>query len=185
MIDELMTPPPVTTIPIVDGYEWIQYNEELKLIHSIKDDMYQAASIVRALGKNPKNKPMIDWLANEQTKELFAGFEAEMSRWGIPHLGSEAEMSSRGIPLLVENRSNAPNGVRGYYIHRLLINFVAMWASPKYAYRIALLLDNVFEEQRKTLSIKIDQLTTENDQLTTKNDQLKTQKEKLKPRTVS
>ena len=30
-----------------------------------------------------------------------------------------------------ENREKLPNGLRGYYVHRLLVNAVAMWASPK------------------------------------------------------
>ena len=30
-----------------------------------------------------------------------------------------------------ENRKNLAPGLKGYYVHRLLVNAVAMWASPK------------------------------------------------------
>ena len=30
-----------------------------------------------------------------------------------------------------ENRKNLAPGLKGYYVHRLLVNAVAMWTSPK------------------------------------------------------
>ena len=53
---------------INDDYEWIQYNEKLRLIHSIKDDMYQMQSIVNACNSQ---KQIRHWFDNKSTKELL------------------------------------------------------------------------------------------------------------------
>ena len=39
-------------------YEYIQYNKQLRLIHSIDDDMYQMKSIIEACHEN---KLCADW----------------------------------------------------------------------------------------------------------------------------
>jgi hypothetical protein len=130
-----------TTIRINDDYKWIQYNEDLRLLHSIKDDMYQGQSIIKALGVEKRFR---DWLANDQTKELIEGV-----------------LGVREFPRtekLTEDRPHLANELKGWYVHRLLVNFVAMWASPTYAYKIALLLDTVFANQRKELEAKIEEM---------------------------
>ena len=118
---------------INDDYEWIQYNEHLRIIHSIKDDMFQAQSIINACHSK---KPFRHWLVNETTKELLS------------------EIASVGIPpdqKACENRVNLPNELKGYFIHRLLVNHVAIWASPKYSLYIMKLLDDHFAKQREEL----------------------------------
>ena len=51
------------------------------------------------------------------------------------------------------------NDLKGTYIHRLLVNDVAYWASRKYAIYTAKLLDSHFEKQREQLTNKIEDLT--------------------------
>ena len=46
----------------------------------------------------------------------------------FPHMLASLGKPREEIPY--ENREKLPNGLRGYYVHRLLVNAVAMWASP-------------------------------------------------------
>ena len=127
-----------TTQPINDDYEFIQYNNQLRIIHSIKDDMYNLQSIITACKSKKQGK---HWFDNKTTQEFL-------------------ENASGRIPTdekLYENRSNLSNELRGYYVHRLLVNHVAMWASPKYAWDIMKLLDSHFERERHELIEEIRQ----------------------------
>ena len=126
---------------INNDYEWIQYNNDLRIIRSKKDDMFQAQSILNALGSKKK---VFHWLENTQTKELLKGFEEEFSSIGFPR---DAKIK--------ENRPNLPIHLRGLYVHRLLVNSVASWASPKYAIKIYRLLDSLFETERNELEAQI------------------------------
>ncbi|KAK8840656.1 hypothetical protein M9Y10_030431 [Tritrichomonas musculus] len=123
---------------INDDYEYIQYNEKLRLIHSIKDDMYQMQSIIASCNSK---KRVNDWFHIQSAQEILN----EMKSTGIP-----ADQKS------YEDRPNLSNDLKGYYVHRLLVNYIAMWASPKYAIYIAQLLDSLFEKQRDELQNKID-----------------------------
>ncbi|KAK8849289.1 hypothetical protein M9Y10_018658 [Tritrichomonas musculus] len=114
---------------INDDYEYIQYNEKLRLIHSIKDDMYQMQSILTAC---KSNKKVNDWFRNQSSQEILN------------------EMEGTGIPVPSKRMDLIP-GLQGFYVHRLLVNHIAMWASPKYAIYIAQLLDTYFEKQREEL----------------------------------
>ena len=58
---------------------------------------------------------------------------------------------------LVQNRLNIDINLRGYYVHHLLVNHVAMYASPKYALYIMKLLDSHFERERQNLIDEIRQ----------------------------
>ena len=123
--------------PINDDYEWIQYNKQLRIIHSIKDDMYQMQSIINTCDSLKQAR---HWFDNQSTKELLNEFELEKS-------------SGRILPeeKLFENRKNLAPGLKGYYVHRLLVNAVAMWASPRYSIRIFKLLDEIAKNERKEL----------------------------------
>ena len=68
----------VTVETINDDYEWIQYNDKLRIIHSIKDDMYQMQSILTAC--NSKKLPK-HWFENQSTKELLEHISGSV---GIP-----------------------------------------------------------------------------------------------------
>ena len=132
-----------TTQPINNDYEYIQYNNQLRIIHSTKDDMYQMQSIITAC-KSKKNA--FHWFENKTTQELL-------------------ENASLGIPMnekLYENRPNLSNNLKGTYVHRLLVNHVAMWASPRYAWDIMKLLDSYFERERMSL---IDQINEQQPRL--------------------
>ena len=81
-------------------------------------------------------------------QKLLQSFDSEKSKAGIPTLEKS-----------YEKRDDVPVNLRGYYIHRLLVNHFAMWASPTYAIYIAKLLDSVFEQERKQHQQQIDNLT--------------------------
>ena len=126
----------IVSEPINDDYEWIQYNSKLRIIHSIKDDYFQMQSILTACNASD-TKHADDWFKNQSTIELLS----EISR--------DREFSGSLKPY--ENRKNLPNGLRGWYCHRLLVNSVAMWASPRYSIYIMKLLDDLFAKEREEM----------------------------------
>ena len=136
----------IVTVEIInDDYEWIQYNDKLRIIHSIKDDMYQMQSILNACNSN---KPCKDWFRNQSTKEL------------LDEMQDISQKPGRGIPppeKFYEKRMNLASGLQGYYIHRLLVNHVAIWASPRYSLYIMKLLDDMFQKQREQLNNTIEE----------------------------
>ncbi|KAK8842906.1 hypothetical protein M9Y10_025772 [Tritrichomonas musculus] len=80
---------------------------------------------------------------------------------------------STGIPAdrkLYENRVNLPNELKGTYIHKLLVNHVAMWASPRYSIYIMKLLDDMFQKQREQLNNTIEEQKPRMVPADTKND---------------
>ena len=123
---------------INDDYEWIQYNKQLRIIHSIKDDMYQVQSIINALGSN---KQATRWVNSENRNEIY---------------NEIATVQKCTLEEIIQNRKNLPNGIRGYYVHRLLVNYIAIWASPAYAVRIFKLLDEIASNERNELIKVID-----------------------------
>lgn len=133
------------TEPINENYEWMYYNNRLRIIHSINDDMFHMKSIVDALHPTFTREPR-KWLDLQETKELIAGFNEEMCNAKIG-----------GTQKMVEKR-DLSNDLRGYYCHRLLVNIFASWVCPRYAFYIALLLDDYFEKQRKQLQNQIAQI---------------------------
>ncbi|EAX84538.1 hypothetical protein TVAG_033760 [Trichomonas vaginalis G3] len=56
---------------INEEYEYIQYNKQLRLIRSVKDDMYQMQSILTACYA-PDTKHTDDWFKNQSTQELLS-----------------------------------------------------------------------------------------------------------------
>ncbi|KAI5502920.1 KilA, N-terminal/APSES-type HTH, DNA-binding family [Trichomonas vaginalis G3] len=127
---------------IDEEYEWVQYNKQLRLIRSVKDDMYQMQSILNTLRST---KQAYHWFENQQTKELLEEF---------PHMFASLGKPRNEIPY--ENRKNLPNGLKGYYVHRLLVNAVAMWASPRYACYIFMMLDEIHRQEREELENKLE-----------------------------
>ena len=136
--------------PINADYEFLQYNEQLRIIHSISDDMFQIKSIIDSCNSD---KRVNDWLDNKTTKELLKYGRAEIS-------ASEK---------LYENRPNLSNELRGYYVHRLLVNHIAIWCSPAYSWQIMKLLDSYFNQQRIQLQ---NQLNEKQNQLNEKQNQI-------------
>ena len=53
---------------INDDYEYIQYNEQLRLIHSIKDDMFNMKSIIDSCHSNKEPRK---WFENQSTIEIL------------------------------------------------------------------------------------------------------------------
>ncbi|KAI5483140.1 KilA, N-terminal/APSES-type HTH, DNA-binding family [Trichomonas vaginalis G3] len=127
---------------INEEYEYIQYNKQLRLIRSVKDDMYQMQSIMNALRST---KQAYHWFENQQTKELLEEF---------PHMIASLGKPREEIPY--ENRKNLAPGLKGYYIHRLLVNAVAMWASPRYACYIFMMLDELYKAEREEMENKLE-----------------------------
>ena len=124
---------------INDEYEYIQYNEKLRLIHSIKDDMYQMQSIIKACGSN---KQVYRWRQLKETDEMIDEIALQQICCGDD---------------LIQERLNLQNELRGTYIHKLLVNDVACWANRKYAIYIAQLLDSIFKQQRDELMNKVEE----------------------------
>ncbi|KAI5500394.1 KilA, N-terminal/APSES-type HTH, DNA-binding family [Trichomonas vaginalis G3] len=89
----------------------------------------------------PDTKHTDDWFKNQQTKELLS--EAQRPRL-FP-----------GSPKLYENRKNCQMVLRGWYVHRLLVNAVAMWASPRYAWYIFMMLDEIHRQEREEMEKKL------------------------------
>ncbi|EAX74585.1 hypothetical protein TVAG_015050, partial [Trichomonas vaginalis G3] len=156
---------------INEEYEWVQFNKQLRLIRSVKDDMYQMQSILTACFA-PDTKVPKDWFRNQSTIELLNEAQRdrlfsenrEEQRVGekpqSPKLYENREKLRVGekpqSPKLYENRENLPNGLRGWYVHRLLVNAVAMWASPRYAWNIYRLLDEIHRQEREELENKLE-----------------------------
>ncbi|KAI5538065.1 KilA, N-terminal/APSES-type HTH, DNA-binding family [Trichomonas vaginalis G3] len=126
---------------INEEYEYIQYNKQLRLIRSVKDDMYQMQSIMNALRST---KQAYHWFENQLTKELLEEFSHMIASLGKPR---------EEIPY--ENRKNLAPGLKGYYVHRLLVNAVAMWASPRYACYIFMMLDELYKAEREDMEKKL------------------------------
>ncbi|EAX72173.1 hypothetical protein TVAG_506830 [Trichomonas vaginalis G3] len=137
---------------INEEYEYIQYNKQLRLIRSVKDDMYQMQSILTACFAPDTKKPQ-DWFRNQSTIELLN--EAENSTTDFLVVAKTRVSKKPQSPKLYENRENLPNGLRGYYVHRLLVNAVAMWASPRYAWYIYRLLDKLHRQEREEMEKKL------------------------------
>ncbi|KAK8836767.1 hypothetical protein M9Y10_037289 [Tritrichomonas musculus] len=127
---------------INDDYEWIQYNKQLRIIRSIKDNMYQMQSIINACGSN---KQATRWVNSENRSAIFN----EISK-----------VHNCTLDEIIQNRSNLSIQLRGYYVHRLLVNHVAIWASETYAVHILKLLDDIASRERdeltKTIAAKDD-----------------------------
>ncbi|EAX79451.1 hypothetical protein TVAG_478050 [Trichomonas vaginalis G3] len=156
---------------INEEYEWVQFNKQLRLIRSVKDDMYQMQSILTACFA-PDTKHTDDWFKNQSTQELLSEAQrdilfsenSEEQRARLPsgspktHENSEEQRARlpSGSPKLYENRKNLPNGLRGWYVHRLLVNAVAMWASPRYAWNVYKLLDEIHRQEREELENKLE-----------------------------
>ncbi|KAI5510632.1 KilA, N-terminal/APSES-type HTH, DNA-binding family, partial [Trichomonas vaginalis G3] len=152
-----MTTSESTTTAIVheainEEYEYIQYNKQLRLIRSVKDDMYQMQSILTACYA-PDTKLPKDWFRNQSTIELLN--EAQRDILFSENSEEQRVGKKPQSPKLYENREKLPNGLRGYYVHRLLVNAVAMWASPRYAWNIYRLLDEIHRQEREDMEKKL------------------------------
>ena len=131
-----------TIKPITENLEYYEYNDELKLVHLIKEDMFQCKSILNSLNSNKQTN---EWLRNENTKRLINGFKRIREF-------SDTDKLIKKIPKTIGSTTD------GYYIHRLLVNHFAMWINVEYAYKISLILDEHFENLRlkKEMSEKDD-----------------------------
>ncbi|EAX72835.1 hypothetical protein TVAG_080530, partial [Trichomonas vaginalis G3] len=138
---------------INEEYEYIQYNKQLRLIRSVKDDMYQMQSILTACYA-PDTKLPKDWFRNQSTIELLN--EAQRDILFSENSEEQRVGKKPQSPKLYENREKLPNGLRGYYVHRLLVNAVAMWASPRYAWNIYRLLDEIHRQEREEMENKLE-----------------------------
>ncbi|EAX83372.1 hypothetical protein TVAG_108740 [Trichomonas vaginalis G3] len=138
---------------INEEYEYIQFNKQLRLIRSVKDDMYQMQSILTACYA-PDTKLPKDWFRNQSTQELLS--EAQRDILFSENSEEQRVGKKPQSPKLYENREKLPNGLRGYYVHRLLVNAVAMWASPRYAWYIYRLLDEIHRQEREEMENKLE-----------------------------
>ena len=128
-----------TVQAINNDYEYIQYNQHLRIIHSKQDDMYQMQSIITAC--HSKKQPT-RWFNLHESNEI---------------LNELAGMQNCTPEELYQNRPNLQSGLQGFYVHRLLVNHIAIWSSPKYALYIMKLLDSHFEHERQQLTETINE----------------------------
>ncbi|EAX74495.1 hypothetical protein TVAG_207890, partial [Trichomonas vaginalis G3] len=138
---------------INEEYEYIQYNKQLRLIRSVKDDMYQMQSILTACFA-PDTKLPKDWFRNQSTIELLN--EAQRDILFSENREEQRVGEKPQSPKLYENREKLPNGLRGYYVHRLLVNNVAQWASARYSWYVCKLLDEIHRQEREELENKLE-----------------------------
>ncbi|EAX80187.1 hypothetical protein TVAG_278760 [Trichomonas vaginalis G3] len=117
---------------INEEYEYIQFNKQLRLIRSVKDDMYQMQSILTACFAPDTMKPQ-DWFELNSTHELLSEFE-------------HVELKK-----MYQDRQNLPLYLKGIYVHKFLVSSIAMWASPRYAIYILMLLDELCTKQREDM----------------------------------
>ncbi|EAX83923.1 hypothetical protein TVAG_376420 [Trichomonas vaginalis G3] len=138
---------------ISEEYEYIQFNKQLRLIRSVKDDMYQMQSILTACFAPDTKKPQ-DWFRNQSTQEFLSEAQRDIL---FSENREEQRVSKKSYsPKTHENRENLPNGLRGWYVHRLLVNAVAMWASARYSWYVCKLLDEIHRQEREELENKLE-----------------------------
>ncbi|EAX71481.1 hypothetical protein TVAG_557330 [Trichomonas vaginalis G3] len=132
--------------------------------------MYQMQSILTACFA-PDTKHADDWFKNQSTQELLSEAQrdilfsenSEEQRDRLPsgspktHENSEISLDRllSAMHKTHENRKNLPINLRGYYVHRLLVNAVAMWASPRYAWYVCKLLDEIHRQEREQMEKKL------------------------------
>ncbi|EAX97345.1 hypothetical protein TVAG_293500 [Trichomonas vaginalis G3] len=138
---------------INEEYEYIQYNKQLRLIRSVKDDMYQMQSILTACFA-PDTKLPKDWFRNQSTIELLN--EAQRDILFSENREEQRVGEKPQSPKLYENREKLPNGLRGWYVHRLLVNNVAQWASARYSWYVCKLLDEIHRQEREEMENKLE-----------------------------
>ncbi|EAX83794.1 hypothetical protein TVAG_089200 [Trichomonas vaginalis G3] len=138
---------------INEEYEWVQFNKQLRLIRSVKDDMYQMQSILTACFA-PDTKLPKDWFRNQSTQELLS--EAQRDILFSENREEQRVGGKPQSPKLYENREKLPNGLRGYYVHRLLVNNVAQWASARYSWYVCKLLDELHRQEREEMENKLE-----------------------------
>ncbi|EAX74478.1 hypothetical protein TVAG_516410, partial [Trichomonas vaginalis G3] len=138
---------------INEEYEWVQFNKQLRLIRSVKDDMYQMQSILTACFAPDTKKPQ-DWFRNQSTQELLSEAQRDIL---FSENSEEQRLREKSYsPKLYENREKLPNGLRGYYVHRLLVNNVAQWASARYSWYVCKLLDELHRQEREEMENKLE-----------------------------
>ncbi|EAX69230.1 hypothetical protein TVAG_579320 [Trichomonas vaginalis G3] len=84
-------------------------------------------SILTACATPDTKKPQ-DWFELNSTHELLSEFE-------------HVELKK-----MYQDRQNLPSHLKGIYVHKFLVSSIAMWASPRYAWYIYRLLDEVAEK---------------------------------------
>ena len=118
-------------------YEWFVYSEDLTLLRDKRNGMYQAASIVKMIAPEKKDNAGKWFTANKDAQELFKGF---------------VEHGNYQMYQLYYKQGSGLQDFRGWWINELLIEHYAMWLSPAYAYKVALLLKKIREQERNNLA---------------------------------
>jgi hypothetical protein len=120
----------------------IQYNEDIKVIHSIHDDMFHCQTIAKSL-KSTRYRDIKKFFNSKTTKDYVTFLAIKFAGENLPQRK------------IVDERLNISNNLRGTYIHRRLINRFSCWCSNEYSYKIEEMLDNIFSKQISELNIKI------------------------------
>ena len=106
------------------------------------------------------NKLPRDWFRNQSTIEIIDEFMKddefknpdETSIFRLKLNNGEFSINRK----LIEKRNIHPK-LKGYYVHRLLVNAVAMWVSPRYSVMILRLLDKIASDEREQMTRTIEE----------------------------
>ena len=124
--------------PITEKYEWIQYNSDLRLIHHIESDMYQLESLLDCL---PINLNPDDVLSDPEIQELIETVNDynEVIPSVVAFQDLE-EMDDAAFEKFYQENEELVEELSGTYIHKYLINGIAMKYWPEYYFKCLLYL---------------------------------------------
>ena len=130
-------------------YVLIYFYPDLKILHDKRNGLYKAQYIVDELikqeGRDPKKnkKEANKWFANKQTQQMIESFT------NFVH-------AEEGF-LVLQIHDTIPE-LRGYWIHELLVDHLAIWASHKFAWKITIILKKLREQQLEKVCADMKQM---------------------------
>ncbi|KAA6368006.1 MAG: hypothetical protein EZS28_036467 [Streblomastix strix] len=96
------------------------------------DEWVNASKMVMTLTKNNQSR-LVDLFKSVNWTEYYNYFKQMM------------QSSSNEIPFVefYEQNLTYPHDLRGYYVHPKLVNYIAIWASPKYSFIVSEIMDTI------------------------------------------
>ena len=141
-----------------EDYEIFIYSKDLKLTRDKHNGMYHATGIAKQLGDESKVKHIDRFFKSENFMEMIEGFCKEG--------GYERDQ-------LYVKTQTGPRDMKGYWIHELLVEQLAMWCSPSYTYKVMLLLKKIREQEREQLAKELKEWEVEFDDLYKEKEELR------------
>ena len=137
----------------INGYSFTRgtYNG-IKVIFHDKDGFINATQMCQQF-----NKRFRKIFENHSFQQYFKTFKAIY--YACPEKGGQEKQP---IYQLNKGISTKYNELRGTYVDKRLINYIAVWASPEYAVYVGLIMDSIDEKLHETLKDKQLEDTVEN-----------------------